>query len=149
LRAAVLLAVGFVGSFLTARSGDARNSPPRPQPKSPAAGHLRFFRQSLKDLKTVEFRTSAFIVLSSRTRMKVLSRAQRLKWAIGKHPIGKVRSLSYGGGMNLLLLILVLLLLFGGGGFYFGGPMIGGGALGLLLLICIVVYFAGGFRSRI
>src|ERR1700679_2024465 len=50
LRAAVLLAVGFVGSFLTARSGDARNSPPRPQPKSPAAGHLRFFRQSLRIL---------------------------------------------------------------------------------------------------
>ena len=50
LRAAVLLAVGFVGSFLTARSGDAQNSPPRPQPKSPAAGHLRFFRQSLRIL---------------------------------------------------------------------------------------------------
>jgi hypothetical protein len=48
LRAAVLLAVGFVGTFLTAHYGDARNSPPRPQPKSPAAGHLRFFRQSLK-----------------------------------------------------------------------------------------------------
>ena len=48
LRAAALLPVGFVGSFLTAPYGDARNSPPRPQPKSLAAGHLRFFRQSLR-----------------------------------------------------------------------------------------------------
>jgi hypothetical protein len=29
-----------------ARCGDARNPPPRPQSKSPAAGYLRFFRQS-------------------------------------------------------------------------------------------------------
>src|SRR5215212_1721436 len=33
LRAAGLLPVGFVGSVLTARCGDARTSPPRPQPK--------------------------------------------------------------------------------------------------------------------
>src|SRR5258708_33857927 len=37
LRAAGLLSVAGVGPFLTARCGDARNSPPWPQPKSLAA----------------------------------------------------------------------------------------------------------------
>jgi len=37
-RAADLLPVACVGSALTARVGDARALPPRPQPKSPAAG---------------------------------------------------------------------------------------------------------------
>jgi hypothetical protein len=48
LQAAVLLAVRLVGSVVipTGRDRDARNSPPRSQPKSPAAGHLRFFRQT-------------------------------------------------------------------------------------------------------
>src|SRR6266446_5202044 len=40
LRAAGLLSVAGVGSFLTARCGDARNSPPWPQPKSLAAAPL-------------------------------------------------------------------------------------------------------------
>jgi hypothetical protein len=48
LRAAGLLPVGFVGSVLTARCGDARTSPPRPQPKSPTAGPLSIFRHALK-----------------------------------------------------------------------------------------------------
>ena len=47
LRAAGLLAVDCVGSVLTARCGDARTSPPRPRPKSPAAASLRIFRRSL------------------------------------------------------------------------------------------------------
>ena len=46
-RATVLLPVRIVGSFLTARCGDARNDPPRAQPKSLAALHFRFFRQTL------------------------------------------------------------------------------------------------------
>ena len=45
--AAALLPVRFVGPFLTARFGDARNGPPRAQPKSLAAAHSRFFRQTL------------------------------------------------------------------------------------------------------
>jgi hypothetical protein len=47
LRAAGLLAVAGVGSLLTARCGDARNSPPWPRPKSPAAGPLVVFKQAL------------------------------------------------------------------------------------------------------
>src|SRR5215204_4057161 len=47
LRAAGLLPVGFVGSVLTARCGDARTSPPRPQPKSLAAAPFPIFRQAL------------------------------------------------------------------------------------------------------
>ena len=47
LRAAGLLTVAGVGSFLTARFGDARNSPPWPPPKSFAAGPLRIFKQAL------------------------------------------------------------------------------------------------------
>jgi hypothetical protein len=46
--AAVLLPVRFVGSFLTARFGDAQNDPPRAWPKSRAAAQFRFFRQTLK-----------------------------------------------------------------------------------------------------
>jgi hypothetical protein len=48
LRAAGLLTVTGVGSFLTARCGDARNSPPWPRSKSPAAGPLILFKQALK-----------------------------------------------------------------------------------------------------
>jgi hypothetical protein len=47
LRAAGLLPVGFVGSVLTARCGDARPSPPHPQPKSPAAEPLSIFKHAL------------------------------------------------------------------------------------------------------
>ena len=47
LRAAGLLPVDFVGSALTARCGDARASPPRPQPKSLAAGPFSIFKQAL------------------------------------------------------------------------------------------------------
>ena len=47
-RAAGLLSVACVGSFLTARFGDARNSPPWPRPKSPAAGPFVIFKQALK-----------------------------------------------------------------------------------------------------
>ena len=47
LRAAGLLPVACVGSFLTARCGDARNSPPWPRPKSLAAGPLPILKQAL------------------------------------------------------------------------------------------------------
>src|SRR5258708_6670923 len=47
LRAAGLLSVAGVGSFLTARCGDARNSPPRSRPKSLAAGLLLILKQAL------------------------------------------------------------------------------------------------------
>src|SRR6266487_3453184 len=46
LRAAGLLPVAGVGSFLTARCGDARNSPPWPRPKSLAAGPLLILKQA-------------------------------------------------------------------------------------------------------
>src|SRR5215212_141797 len=49
LRAAGLLAVGFIGSVLTARCGDARTSPPRPQQKSLAAALFLVFRQALRN----------------------------------------------------------------------------------------------------
>src|SRR5216683_3563433 len=48
LRAAGLLPVAGVGSFLTARCGDARNSPPWPQPKSLAAAPLVVSKQALR-----------------------------------------------------------------------------------------------------
>ena len=48
LRAAGLLAVAGVGSVLTARCGDARTSPPWPQPKSLAAAPFPIFRQALQ-----------------------------------------------------------------------------------------------------
>ncbi len=47
LRAAGLLSVAGVGSFLTARCGDARNSPPWPPPKSLAAAPLVVSKQAL------------------------------------------------------------------------------------------------------
>ena len=47
LRAAGLLAVGGVGSVVTARFGDAPPSPPCPQPKSFAAAPLVVFKQAL------------------------------------------------------------------------------------------------------
>src|SRR5207245_2076574 len=49
LRAAGLLSVASVGSFLTARCGDARNSPPWPQPKSLAAAPLVVSKQALNE----------------------------------------------------------------------------------------------------
>ena len=45
---AVLLPVRFVGPFLTALFGDARNGPSRAQPKTLADVHSRFFRQTLR-----------------------------------------------------------------------------------------------------
>ena len=48
LRAAGLLPVPGVGSFLTARCGDARNSPPWPPPKSLAAGPVVILRPALR-----------------------------------------------------------------------------------------------------
>jgi len=54
LRAARLLAVASVGSSLTARCGDARNSPPWPRPKSAAAGLLLIFKPALQT-KEFEF----------------------------------------------------------------------------------------------
>src|SRR5215469_15908778 len=47
LRAARLLSVASVGSLLTARFGDARNSPPWPRAKSAAAGPLIILIQAL------------------------------------------------------------------------------------------------------
>src|SRR5436190_20079162 len=55
LRAAGLLAVGCVGSVLTARCGDARTSPPCPRPKSLAAAPLIVFRQALSLRCVIEF----------------------------------------------------------------------------------------------
>src|SRR5260370_40619758 len=52
LRAAGLLPVAGVGSFLTARCGDARDSPPWPRPKSLAAGLLLILKQALSDRNT-------------------------------------------------------------------------------------------------
>src|SRR6266436_10412469 len=52
LRAAGLLPVAGVGSFLTARCGDARNSPPWPRPNSLAAGLLLISKQALSDRNT-------------------------------------------------------------------------------------------------
>jgi len=49
LRAAGLLPLARVGSFLTARCGDARNSPPGPSPKSLAAGPLPILKQALRE----------------------------------------------------------------------------------------------------
>src|SRR5712664_402151 len=60
LRAAGLLSVAGVGSFLTARCGDARNSPPWPQPKSLAAAPLVVSKQALS------FHTSAILPQSAR-----------------------------------------------------------------------------------
>src|SRR5215207_1682396 len=48
LRTAGLLSVAGVGSVLTARCGDARTSPPWPQPKSLAAAPFPVFSQALK-----------------------------------------------------------------------------------------------------
>src|SRR6266446_1476432 len=48
LQAAGLLSVAGVGSFLTARCGDAWNSPPWPQPKSLAAAPLVVSKQALR-----------------------------------------------------------------------------------------------------
>src|SRR3989442_14759517 len=48
LRAAGLLSVAGVGSFLTARCGDARNSPPWPQPKFLAAAPLVVSKEALR-----------------------------------------------------------------------------------------------------
>src|SRR6266542_6645484 len=50
LRAAGLLSVACVGSDLTARCGDARSSPPWPQPKSLAAGPHAILKQALRTL---------------------------------------------------------------------------------------------------
>ncbi len=47
LRAAGLLAVGSVGSVVTARCGNARTAPPCPQPKSLTAAPLAILRQAL------------------------------------------------------------------------------------------------------
>jgi len=49
LRAAGLLSVACVGSVLTARVGDARTSPPWPQPKSLAAGPRAIFGHALNE----------------------------------------------------------------------------------------------------
>ena len=46
LRAAWLLALGFVVAGVTARCGDAPPAPPRPKPKSTAAASLTIFRQA-------------------------------------------------------------------------------------------------------
>ncbi len=48
LRAAGLLAWGFVVACVTARCGDAPHATPRPNPESPAAAPLAIFRQALR-----------------------------------------------------------------------------------------------------
>jgi len=65
--AAVLLPVRFVGPLLTAHGGYARNVPPRAQPKSLAAAHFRFFRQTLKRKTPPKF------ILRRRLRIKFLN----------------------------------------------------------------------------
>src|SRR5437879_2416951 len=60
LRAAGLLSVAGVDSFLTARCGDARNSPPWPQPKSLAAAPLVVSKQALSRRRA--FRLAVFLL---------------------------------------------------------------------------------------
>jgi hypothetical protein len=74
----VLLPVHFVGPFLTARFGDARNGPPRAQPKSLAADQFRFFRQTLTinkcppEVKTGQY----FLIFLGITRHNLPDRGQ-------------------------------------------------------------------------
>src|SRR5215216_2316851 len=67
LRAAGLLSVGFVGSVLTARCGDARTSPPRPQPKSLAAAPFPIFRQALRYFSAPALKSGVAAPLCHRT----------------------------------------------------------------------------------
>jgi len=61
--AAALLSVRFVGPFLTARFGDARNRPPRAQPKSLTADPFRFFRPTPNRLTQISSAPSASYTL--------------------------------------------------------------------------------------
>ena len=87
LRAAGLLSVGFVGSVLTARCGDARTSPPRPQPKPLAAAPFPIFSQALMRRRAVAVQIACGVVwhfgsllLSKRlTRIHAFSSAQKLR----------------------------------------------------------------------
>src|SRR6266446_2408833 len=72
LRAAGLLSVAGVGSLLTARCGDARNSPPWPQPKSLAAAPLVVSKQALKAISAKCGRPGAIA-----SRLKVAFRRDR------------------------------------------------------------------------
>ena len=82
LRAAGLLPVACVGSFLTARCGDARNSPPWPQPKSPAARPLVVFKQALSRLNGEQVaRPSGRITISfSKVCSNAPNRSSALRW---------------------------------------------------------------------
>jgi hypothetical protein len=73
LRAAGLLPVGFAGSALTARCGDTRTSPPRPQPKSLAAAPFPIFRQALNGV-------ARDALLSSRVRLSCPSTGRPAKF---------------------------------------------------------------------
>src|SRR5712691_11015429 len=78
LRAAGLLSVAGVGSFLTARCGDARNLPPWPQPKSLAAAPLVVSKQALS-LKRCSSRI-----------MPKRSKATRQSFSLWPWPLGEV-----------------------------------------------------------
>ena len=74
LRAAALLPAGCVGSFLTARCGDARNSPPCLRPKSLAAAPRRVFKQALRKISAWLSRAAGRVWLVLGNLRPVLSR---------------------------------------------------------------------------
>jgi len=96
--AAALLPVRFVGPLLTARCGDARNGPPRAQPKSLAADHFRFFRQTLNRLTQISSAPSASYTLPLTFNYNYNPANQRTKdtladgsyWVYGYDSLGQV-----------------------------------------------------------
>jgi len=96
--AAALLPVRFVGPLLTARCGDARNGPPRAQPKSLAAAHFRFFRQTQNRLTQISSAPSASFILPLTFNYNYNPANQRTKdtladgsyWVYGYDSLGQV-----------------------------------------------------------
>src|ERR1700756_276656 len=84
LRAAALLPAACVGSALTARCGDARPSPPWPQPKSPAAAPFLILKQALSRRTT----KSTSIVISD----PISAPASRTGHAAMHIPVGDGRA---------------------------------------------------------
>jgi hypothetical protein len=82
LRAAGLLALGFVVAGVTARNGDAPPAPPRPKPKSLAAAPLSILRQTLR--RRVE--VGLFWGFGGWKGANGLQHRQREKWQIKFNP---------------------------------------------------------------
>ena len=82
----VLLAVRFVGRFLTARFGDAWNGPPRARPKSLAAAEFRLLRKTLKavthknDFKMREIHAPSFRANPTEISDGRISLAKGMPW---------------------------------------------------------------------